>query len=62
MEDEKPEGQSYTPEEVALKLNCHVSTVQGLLRDGKLKGFKLNRQWRITPEELQRFQSQAVSQ
>jgi excisionase family DNA binding protein len=62
MEDEKPEGQSYTPEEVALKLNCHVSTVQGLLRDGTLKGFKLKRQWRITPEELQRFQSQAVSQ
>lgn len=56
MSDEKPEGQSYTPEEVAVRLNAHVATVHELLRSGRLKGYKLNRQWRITPEELKRFQ------
>jgi len=61
MEEAKPEGQSFTPEEVAVRLNCHPATVQDLLRTGRLKGYKLNRQWRVTPEELKRFQTQEAS-
>jgi excisionase family DNA binding protein len=56
MEEAKPEGQSFTPEEVAVRLNVHIATVHELLRSGRLKGFKLIRQWRVTPEELKRFQ------
>jgi excisionase family DNA binding protein len=56
MEEAKPEGQSFTPEEVAVRLNVHVATVHELLRSGRLKGFKLIRQWRVKPEELEKFQ------
>jgi excisionase family DNA binding protein len=63
MEDSKPEGQAFTPEEVAERLNVHVATVHELLKSGSLKGFKLTRQWRVRPEDLKEFMSRpAVSQ
>ena len=46
---------ALTPKEVAEILNCHEYTVQDLLREGKLKGFKLNTHWRITKEALIEF-------
>jgi excisionase family DNA binding protein len=61
-EDDKPEGKSLTVEEVAERLNAHPSTVRELLNSGKLKGFQLVRQWRVTPEELEKFMNQGVSQ
>lgn len=38
----------YTPATLAKKWGCHTETVCDLLRAGKLKGFKLGHQWRIT--------------
>jgi putative molybdopterin biosynthesis protein len=51
--EEKPP--SYTPEEVAERLNVSVATVHDLLRDGRLRGFKLTRQWRIERAEVEEF-------
>jgi len=62
-DEKKPEGQSLTVEEVAVRLNAHPSTVRELLNSGKLKGFQLTRQWRVLPEELEEFMNrQAVNQ
>ena len=46
----------YTPDEVAeiLKLKT-PRTVQKWLRDGKLKGFKAGKEWRITETALNEF-------
>jgi len=44
-----------TPEEVAEALQMHVETVKRLLRQGKLPGFKVAGQWRISPSELKTF-------
>lgn len=41
-----------TPEEVADALQMHVETVKRLLREGKLPGFKVSGQWRVSPSEL----------
>lgn len=38
----------YTPASLAEKWGCHTETVCDLLRAGKLKGFKLGHQWRIS--------------
>ena len=46
---------SYTPSEVAGILNCSVFTVHELLREGRLKGFKITSRWRVTKEELEKF-------
>ena len=46
---------SYTPKEVADLLGVSVFTIQELLREGRIKGFKLTSRWRISHEELERF-------
>jgi excisionase family DNA binding protein len=46
---------AYTPEEVAERLNVSVATVHEFLRDGRLKGFKLTRQWRIERADVEEF-------
>ena len=53
MSDVKKEV--YTPREVAEILGVSVFTVQELLRDGKLKGFKITSRWRVSAEELKNF-------
>jgi excisionase family DNA binding protein len=50
--------QVYTVQEVANLLNAHIETVRRLLRDKRLKGFKLNHSWRISKEQLQEFLDQ----
>lgn len=46
---------SLTPKEAAEILGCSVYTVHELLREGRLKGFKITSHWRIPAEELERF-------
>ena len=41
-------GVYYTPQELADLGKCNISTVYAMLRQGKLSGFKLGRDWRIT--------------
>lgn len=40
----------YTPQALADRWGISKETVYQLLRGGKLKGFKLGRDWRITDE------------
>lgn len=40
----------YTPQTLAEKWGCSKDIVYDLLRQGKLKGFKLGRDWRISDE------------
>ncbi len=56
MARQKPEPiRTYTPGEVAEILKVHQYTVYKLLADGRLKGFRISNQWRITVEEVERF-------
>jgi excisionase family DNA binding protein len=44
-----------TTEEVAAWLKVKPVTVRRLLVSGKLTGFKVGNEWRITEDDLQRF-------
>lgn len=48
---------TYTPEEAAEILKVIPYTVRKWLRDGKIKGTKLGRMWRISESELKRLLS-----
>src|SRR5690606_5639900 len=49
------EGKLLTPAQVAERLQMEPETVQGWLRTGRLKGVKIGRYWRISPEALREF-------
>lgn len=51
----KMEKRIYTVQEVANILQVSVFTVQELLREGKLDGFKVRSRWRIPEESLEDF-------
>lgn len=40
----------FTPQSLAAKWGCSKDIVYDLLRQGKLRGFKLGRDWRISDE------------
>ena len=44
-----------SPDEVAEFLDISLSTVKRMLYDGKLKGQKFGRQWRISRDDLKAF-------
>jgi excisionase family DNA binding protein len=44
-----------TPEQVREHLQVSMKTVYRLIRSGKLKAKKVGSQWRIKPEDLERF-------
>lgn len=52
----------YTPQELADLWKCNISTVYDLLRRGKLVGFKLGRDWRITDEAVQTYEQAPENQ
>ncbi len=43
-----------TPEEVAERLRLSVITVKKWLREGKLKGVKVGKLWRVPEEEVEK--------
>lgn len=45
------------PAEVAAVLGVHLETVKKLLRSGELRGFRVGRLWRITPEAVAEFRT-----
>jgi excisionase family DNA binding protein len=47
--------QLYTPSEIADMLRVVDKTVYRWLESGELNAYKLGRQWRISPEQLQQF-------
>jgi excisionase family DNA binding protein len=44
-----------TPGQVAERLQIHERTVTRWLRMGYLRGFKLGKEWRVSPRDLQTF-------
>lgn len=48
---------AMTVGQVAEELGVSVGTVHILLKDEKLKGFRLNRQWRINRSDLDVFRN-----
>ena len=54
----KAAQRTLKPREAAAKLSVHVCTVYGMLKSGRLKGFKLRSHWRILESELGAFMEQ----
>ncbi len=44
-----------TPMDVADRLQVNERTVTQWLRKGHLRGFKIGKEWRISPDDLQAF-------
>ncbi len=44
-----------TPADVADRLQVNERTVTNWLRKGHLRGFKIGKEWRISPDDLQAF-------
>lgn len=51
----------YTPEEVAEMLKVQPRTVREWLRDKKLKGAKLGKEWRVKKEDIEAFISASMN-
>lgn len=49
-----------TIKEVADALRVHEITIFRHLKDGKIKGVKIGKSWRISEEELERIKRQGV--
>jgi excisionase family DNA binding protein len=45
----------YSVEQVAERLDLHVRTVRGYIRDGKLNAVRIGKQYRIAPADLDAF-------
>ena len=56
------EEKLLTPAQVAERLQIHERTVTRWLRDGYLRGFKLGKEWRVSPEDLQLFMESQANQ
>lgn len=44
-----------TPAQVAKRIQIQERTVTRWLRDGYLSGYKLGKEWRIAPDDLESF-------
>ena len=54
--------QLLTPAQVAERLQIHERTVTRWLRGSYLRGFKLGKEWRIAPADLQDFMERHANQ
>ena len=58
-EYEKEEGQEYINTNTASNLlNVSVRTVQRYVKQGKLRGYKEGRGWKVKQEEVERFKEE----
>ena len=46
----------YTVTELTKRWKCSRDIIQDLLADGRLKGFKVGRNWRISLAEIERYE------
>lgn len=53
---------SYTLKQVAKILNCSHQLVRRLILNGKLKAYKLERDWRIKESELRNYMERASNE
>lgn len=53
----------YTIDGLATRWACHRVTVERLIESGKLRAFRVGRGWRVSAEEVGRYEKQeAVAQ
>lgn len=45
----------YTPAEIAEKLRVNITTIYRYIRGGKIKAYKLGKEFRIDVKEYERF-------
>jgi len=57
MNEKKEREKALTSAEVATELGVSVHTVHALLREKRLEGFKIKRQWRVRPEAVEAFET-----
>ncbi len=57
MVDEK----LLTPPQVARRLQVNERTVTQWLRNGNLRGFKIGKEWRVSPRDLKIFLEQSAN-
>jgi excisionase family DNA binding protein len=50
---------SWSIPALANRWNCHPNTVRGMIHEGKLRAFKVGREFRVTPHELKRIEENA---
>jgi excisionase family DNA binding protein len=55
MPDQEAQGRLLTPAEIVTRLSVSLVTVGRWLREGKLKGVKAGRQWRVRESDLDAF-------
>lgn len=46
---------TYTPEEIAERLDRHVNSIRRNLRKGQIEGEKFSNEWIVTDEALQEW-------
>jgi excisionase family DNA binding protein len=54
------EERRLSPEDVADRWNLPVKAVREMLRRGELLGFKVREKWRVTPDEVARFEREGA--
>ncbi len=55
------EDKLLTPKQVALRLQVNERTLTQWLRQGSLRGFKIGKEWRISPRDLEAFLEQSAN-
>ncbi len=55
------EEKLMTPPQVARRLQVNERTVTQWLRKGNLRGFKIGKEWRISPRDLEVFLEQSAN-
>ncbi len=55
------EEKLMTPPQVARRLQVNERTVTHWLRKGHLRGFKVGKEWRVSPRDLEVFLAQSAN-
>lgn len=50
----------YTAKEIADILKLNERTVRNWINDGKIKAVKLNSEWRVSEEELNKIKNEGI--
>lgn len=49
-------SQVFTPADIAARWNCSLDVVYDLLRSGRLRGFKVGSQWRVSERQVDKYE------
>ena len=55
------EDKLLTPSQVAQQLQINERTVTNWLRRGRLRGFKIGKEWRVSASDLENFLEQSAN-